>query len=143
MQAMKRFVKRVLLSAGTLFSLMGCGKDEAAPDDCIQGVVITNQGCPDAVLIQVLNKPGIGRTVVFGNAYSAVAQYDNVVKTTHALEEDISALRGKTIYFRYRQPNPNDLAYLATPSLCQTVYVYYDVPYVEITGYSLTDCMGN
>ncbi len=140
---MKRFIKAGLLSAGMLFALAGCGKDEAAPDDCIQGVVITNQGCPDAVLIQVLNKPGIGRTVVFGNAYSAVAQYDNVVKTTHALEEDISALRGKTIYFRYRQPSPNDLGHLDTPALCQTMYLYYDVPYVQITGYSLTSCIGN
>jgi hypothetical protein len=140
---MKRFVRTVLLAAGTLFSLVSCGEDEAAPEDCIQGVVITNQGCPDAVLIQVLNKPGVGRTVVFGNAYTAVAEYDNVVKTTYPLEEDISALRGKTIYFRYTQPNPKTLDQLNARALCQTVYVNYDVPYVELTGYSLTSCMGN
>ncbi len=139
---MKRFVKTVLLSAGTLFSLMSCGKEESAPE-CIQGVVLTDQGCPNAVLIQVLNQPGIGRTVVFGNAYSAVAEYDNVVKTTYPFEEDISALRGKTIYFRYTQPSPNALDQLDSRSECPAVYVNYDVPYVQLTGYSLTDCTGN
>jgi hypothetical protein len=139
---MKRFVRTVLLSAGALFSVMSCGKDEATPN-CIQGVVLTDQGCPNAVLVQVLNQPGIGRTVVFGNAYNAVAEYNNVVKTTYPFAEDISALRGKTIYFRYTQPSPQTLDELETRTHCPAVYVNYDVPYVELTGYSLTDCTGN
>ena len=142
MQAMKRFVRTVLLSAGALFSVVSCGKDEIAPG-CVQGVVLTNQGCPEAVLIQVLNQPGIGRTVVFGNAYTAVAEYDNVVKTTYPFDEDIATLRGKTIYFRYTQPRPETLRHLDAPAPCQAVYVNYNVPYVELTGYSLTNCMGN
>ncbi len=139
---MKPFVRTVLLSASMLFSLMSCGKEEAAPG-CMQGVVLTDQGCPNAVLIQVLNQPGIGRTVVFGNAYSAVAEYNNVVKTTYPFEDDISALRGKTIYFRYTQPNPRTLDELDARTDCPAVYVNYDVPYVELSGYSLTDCTGN
>lgn len=142
MQAMKRFLRTVLLSAGALVSAVSCGEEELAPE-CVQGVVLTNQGCPEAVLIQVLNQPGVGRTVALGNAYTAVAEYDNVVKTTFPFEEDISALRGKTIYFRFAQPSRETLKNLDAPAPCQAVYVNYNVPYVELTGYSLHDCTGN
>ncbi len=139
---MKCLVSGALLSAGMLVTLAGCRKEEAQPE-CIQGVVLTRQGCPDAMLIQVLNKPGIGRTVVFGNSYNAVAEYENVVKTSYPFEEDISVLRGKTIYFRYAQPNHRAPAYSAASSPCQAVYLNYDVPEVELQGYSLIGCMGN
>ncbi len=139
---MKIFLRTALLLLGVLFVAAGCGKEEAEPE-CIQGVVLTSQGCPDAVLIQVLNKPGLGKTVVFGNAYNAVAEYENVVKTTYPFHEDISRLRGKTIYFRYSQLGREELRQLDAPSPCQAIYIHYDVPYIDLLGYSLTDCLGN
>ncbi len=139
---MKRLVRGALFCAGMLVALAGCGKEEAAPE-CIEGVVLTRQGCPEATLIQVLNKPGIGRTVVFGNSYNAASEYENVVKTSYLFEEDISVLRGKTIYFRYTQPDHRPLMGSDAQSPCQAVYLNYDVPEVELQGYSLTNCVVN
>jgi len=139
---MKKFLRTAWFFLAVLFVATSCGREEAEPE-CIAGIVLTNQGCPDAVLIQVLNKPGLGRTVVFGNAFNAVMEYDNVVKTTYPFDEDIAALRGRTIYFRYSQPNLDKLQQVDAPTPCQAIYVNYDVPYVDLRGYSFTDCLGN
>lgn len=139
---MNRLVSGALLSAGMLVALASCGKEEAKPE-CVQGIVLTRQGCPEATLIQVLNKPGIGRTVEFGNSYSAVGDYENVVKTSYPFAEDISVLRGKKIYFRYTQPTPRSPMGSDASSPCQAVYLNFDVPEVELQEYSLTNCVGD
>ncbi|MBD0258426.1 MAG: hypothetical protein ICV83_22140 [Cytophagales bacterium] len=106
-------------------------------------MVLSHPGCPNTVLIQVLNEPGLGLPVVLDNASNAGTQYDNVVKTLYRFQEDISVLAGKTIYFRYARSNRDVPPDSEVSGFCPAIYRDYDVPLVKLTGYSLTGCEEN
>ncbi len=139
---MKRFLGTGLLSVALVFGVWGCRDKDTVPR-CIRGVVLSHPGCPNTVLIQVLNEPGLGRPVVLDNAAGAGTKYDNVVRTLYRFEEDISVLAGKTIYFRYARSNREVPPGSEVSGFCPAIYVDYDVPLVRLTGYSLTGCAGN
>ncbi len=142
MQATTRFWRTGLLSVALLLGVWGCGNKETAPG-CIRGVVLSHPGCPNTVLIQVLNEPGLGRPVVLGNASNAGTKYDNVVRTLHRFREDISVLAGKTIYFRYAKSSRDVPPDSEVSGFCPAIYADYDVPLVRLTGYSLIGCEDN
>lgn len=155
---MKKNTLNITLRSLCLFLIIfgaSCKKD-GLEKDCIVGKIpesivykMKYGPCyPNSIWVEVLNNENMGQDVTIYHASPPLhpiepSYYINVVELIFdddfLANYNIEELAGRKIYFKYRQPNKEELD-ASHPETCADAYDVYQMPVFTVTDWSFERC---